>query len=61
LRSLNADLAFIISLKRSALIFSYPQAGYPICWHFWDIARARLDCPLSRKPDIEPTSPNDRI
>jgi hypothetical protein len=31
LRPLNTDLAFIISLKRSTLIFSYPrQADYPI-------------------------------
>jgi regulator of protease activity HflC (stomatin/prohibitin superfamily) len=30
LRPLNTDLAFIISLKRSTLIFSYPQAGRPI-------------------------------
>jgi hypothetical protein len=30
LEAAYADLAFIISLKRSTLIFSYPQAGRPI-------------------------------
>src|SRR6266699_6078261 len=30
LEAADADLAFIISLKRSTLIFSYPQAGRPI-------------------------------
>jgi hypothetical protein len=49
LRPLGADLAFIISLKRSTLIFSYPQAGRPITPSF------------SGKPDIEPTAPNDRV
>jgi hypothetical protein len=30
LEAADVDLAFIISLKRSTLIFSYPQAGRPI-------------------------------
>ena len=30
LEAVFTDLAFIISLKRSTLIFSYPQAGRPI-------------------------------
>jgi len=30
LEAAYADLAFIISLKRSTLIFSYPQTGRPI-------------------------------
>jgi len=42
LRPLGADLAFIISLKRSTLIFSYPQAGRPITPSFGFDQRTRF-------------------
>jgi hypothetical protein len=38
LEAAYADLAFIISLKRSTLIFSYPQAGRPITPSFGERA-----------------------
>jgi hypothetical protein len=45
LEAAYADLAFIISLKRSTLIFSYPQAGRPITPSFGGTAVVQRTSP----------------
>src|SRR4029453_18822458 len=57
LRPLNADLAFIISLKRGTLIFSYPQAGRPITPSLDRFADSSRTFPYDREVPVRTHAP----